>query len=64
MRFSKATMDQKPGTSASSKYGAPYNHTPATGQKIGPVALQHMPGGPVRNAVAAAAVSMGLCEAG
>ena len=32
------------GTSASAKYGAPYNHTPGTGQKIGPVALQHIAG--------------------
>lgn len=28
------------GTSASARYGAPYNHTPGTGQKIGPVALR------------------------
>ncbi len=34
------------GTSASAKHAAPYNHTPGTGQKIGPVALQHKPGGP------------------
>jgi len=32
------------GTSASAKYGAPYNRTPGTGQKIGPVALQHIAG--------------------
>jgi hypothetical protein len=32
------------GTSASATYGAPYNHTPGAGQKIGPVALQHIAG--------------------
>ncbi|GAC1611167.1 MAG: hypothetical protein NVS3B26_22260 [Mycobacteriales bacterium] len=32
------------GTSASAKYGAPYNRTPGAGQKIGPLALQHIAG--------------------
>ncbi len=32
------------GTSASATYGAPYNHAPGAGQKIGPVALQHIAG--------------------
>ena len=32
------------GTSASATYGAPYNRSPGAGQKIGPVALQHIAG--------------------
>ena len=32
------------GTSGSATYGAPYNHTPDAGQKIGPLALQHIAG--------------------
>jgi hypothetical protein len=32
------------GTSATATYGAPYNRTPGAGQKIGPLALQHIAG--------------------
>ena len=32
------------GTSGTATYGAPYNRTPGTAQKIGPVSLQHIAG--------------------
>jgi hypothetical protein len=32
------------GTSATATYGAPYNHTPGAGQKLGPLALQRWAG--------------------
>jgi hypothetical protein len=42
--FVSTAVSELDGSSTTAGYGAPYNNTPDTGQKIGPVSLQNVPG--------------------
>jgi hypothetical protein len=42
--FTATAVSELAGTSTSAQYGAPYNHTPGAGQKLGPVGLQNAAG--------------------
>jgi hypothetical protein len=50
--FVATAVTELAGTSATATYGAPYNHTPGAGQKLGPLPLQRWAG--VRHPVDAA----------
>ncbi len=38
--FVQTAITELDGTSASATYGAPYNHTPGTGQQLGPISIE------------------------
>ncbi|HLI56016.1 MAG TPA: hypothetical protein VKY26_03180 [Actinomycetota bacterium] len=42
--FVATAVSELDGTSASSGYGAPYDHVAGTGQKLGPISLEHAAG--------------------
>ncbi|MEY9964132.1 hypothetical protein ABIA33_002174 [Streptacidiphilus sp. MAP12-16] len=42
--FTATAVTELGGTSTSAQYGAPYNHTPGAGQKLGPLGLQNAAG--------------------